>query len=108
MSYDYSSESTRLELPNPYQLQNRVLWLCAALLIVSGVTSLAWARGAMQEDGVRFAFAPLLAGVLMLAAGFAAGATAARRLRFFFGRGRPHSLAPEIPAGAVGGTPAPD
>jgi len=108
MSYDYSSESTRLELPNPYQLQNRVLWLCAALLLVSGVTSLAWARGAMQEDGVRFAFTPLLAGVLMLAAGFAAGATAARRLRFFFGRGRPHSLAPEIPMGAVGGSPAAD
>ena len=37
MSYDYSSESKLLELPNPYQLQNRLLWLCAALLIVAGV-----------------------------------------------------------------------
>jgi hypothetical protein len=108
MSYDYSSESNRLELPNPYRLQNRVLWVCSALLIVAGVTAFAWARGAMQEDGVRFAFAPLLAGVLLLAAGFAAAATAARRLRFFFGRGRPLSLAPEIPVGAVGGSKGAD
>jgi hypothetical protein len=106
MSYDYSSESKRLELPNPYQLQNRLLLGCAALLVAAGVTSLWWARGAMQDQSIRLAAAPLLAGLLMLAAGLAAAATAARRLRFFFGRGRPASLAPEIPLGAVGGSPA--
>ncbi len=102
MSYDYSSESKRLELPNPYQLQNRVLSISAALLLVAGVTCLWWARSAMQDQAVRFAAAPLLAGLLMLGAGLAAGAMAARRLRFFFGRGRPASLAPEIPVGAYG------
>jgi len=108
MSYDYSSESKRLELPNPYQLQNRVLWAAAALLLVAGVTSLWWARSAMQDQSVRFAAAPLLAGVLMLGAGLAAAATAATRLRFFFGRGRPASLAPDIPVGATGGSKAAD
>ena len=34
MSYDYSSESKLLELPNPYRLQNRLLWLCAAVLTI--------------------------------------------------------------------------
>ncbi|HEX6705182.1 MAG TPA: zinc ribbon domain-containing protein [Albitalea sp.] len=108
MSYDYSSESKLLELPNPYQLQNRLLWLAAALLLVAGVTSLWWARSAMQDQAVRMAAAPLLTGLVMLAAGLAAAATAARRLRFFFGRGRPASLAPEIPVGATGGSPAAD
>ena len=40
MSYEYGSESKLLELPNPYQLQNRLLWLCGALLVVAGVVSL--------------------------------------------------------------------
>jgi hypothetical protein len=108
VAYDYSSESKLLELPNPYQLQNRLLWLCAALLVAAGVTSLFWARDALQGASLRMAAAPLLAGLAMLAAGVACAATAARRLRFFFGRGRPASLAPEIPMGATGGSPAAD
>jgi hypothetical protein len=62
----------------------------------------------MQDQAVRFAAAPLLAGLLLLGAGLACAATAARRLRFFFGRGRPKSLAPEIAVGAHGGSPAAD
>ena len=108
MSYDYSSESKRLELPNPYRLQNRMLWLCSALLVAAGVTSLYWARDALQGQALRLAAAPLLAGLLLLVAGLASAATASRRLRFFFGRGRPASLAPEIPVGAMGGSPAAD
>jgi len=106
MAYDYSSESKLLELPNPYQLQNRVLWLCAAILLAAGITSLFWAQGAMQQNALRLVAAPLLAGVAMLAAAIVCGATAARRMRFFFGRGRPASLAPEIPVGANGGSKA--
>ncbi len=106
MSYEYGSESKRLELPNPYRLQNRLLWLCGALLILAGVVSLLWARSAMASSDLRLAAAPLVAGLLLLAAGLAAAATAATRLRFFFGRGRPASLAPEIPPGANGDSPA--
>ena len=108
MTYEYGSESKRLELPNPYRLQNRLLWLCALLLVGAGVLSLLWARSAMQESALRLAAAPILAGLLLIAAGLAAAATAATRLRFFFGRGRPASLAPEIPGGATGGSPAAD
>lgn len=35
MSYDHSSESRLLELPNPYQLQSRLLWFWAPKLITS-------------------------------------------------------------------------
>ncbi|MEO8836528.1 MAG: hypothetical protein ABI364_07290, partial [Caldimonas sp.] len=106
MSYEYGSESKLLELPNPYQLQNRLLWLCGALLAIAGVVSLLWAKRALDDSALRLVAAPLIAGLLLLAAGVAAAATAATRLRFFFGRGRPTSLAPEIPAGASGGSPA--
>lgn len=106
MAYDYSSESKRLELPNPYQLQNRLLWFCAAVLVVAGVVALWWARDAVQAQSLGRTVAPLVAGVLLLVAGLACAATAARRLRFFFGRGRPASLAPEIPNGAVGNSAA--
>jgi hypothetical protein len=92
MAYDYSSESKLLELPNPYRLQNRLLWLCAVVLLVAGITCLWWARNAMQDHAMRTAAAPLVAGLLLLAAGLACAATAARRLRFFFGRDRPVSL----------------
>ena len=108
MSYDYSSESRRLELPNPYRLQNRFLWLCAALLIVGGLTSLLGARDAMETASAGHSAAPLAVGLALLLAGVVCAATAARRLRFFFGRGRPHSLAPDIPVGAVGGSPRAD
>jgi hypothetical protein len=108
MTYEYGSESKLLELPNPYRLQNRLLWLCAALLLGAGVLSLLWAKGAMQESALRLAAAPVVAGLLLLGAGLAATATAATRLRFFFGRGRPASLAPEIAAGATGGSPSAD
>ena len=83
MSYEYGSESKLLELPNPYQLQNRLLWLCAALLVAAGVVSLLWARSAIEQSELRLAGAPLLAGLLLLGAGLVAGATAATRLRFF-------------------------
>ena len=108
MTYEYGSESKLLELPNPYRLQNRLLWLCAALLVLAGVLSLLWAKNALQESALRLAAAPVLAGLLLVGAGLAAAATAATRLRFFFGRGRPASLAPEIPGGATGGSPAAD
>ncbi len=108
MAYDYSSESKLLELPNPYRLQNRLLWLCAVVLMLAGVTSLWWARNAMQEEAIRLAGAPLLAGLMMVAASLACATRAARRLRFFFGRGRPASLAPDIPLHAVGSSKAAD
>ena len=108
MTYDYSSESKLLELPNPYQLQNRLLWVCAAILLAAGVTSLFWARGAMQDSALRLVAGPLIAGLAMVATSLLCAATAARRMRFFFGRGRPASLAPEIPVGASGGSKAAD
>ena len=107
MSYEYGSESKLLELPNPYQLQNRLLWLCAALLVVAGVVSLLWAKAAIEQSALRAGRARRSWPASSSSPpGWSPAATAATRLRFFFGRGRPASLAPEIPAGASGGSPA--
>lgn len=102
MAYDYSSENKRLELPNPYRVENQCLFICAAVLVLAGITALLWSRAALQGQSVRLGAAPLLAGIALLAIGLGFAVVAARRLRFFFGRGRPASLAPEITVGATG------
>jgi len=102
MAYDYSSENKRLELPNPYRVENLFLFACAAITLLGGLTGLLWARAAIQSHAMHLGVAPLLVGVALLAAGLAFAVVAARRLRFFFGRGRPRSLAPEVAIGATG------
>ena len=102
MAYDYSSDNKRLELPNPFRVENTFLFACAAVTLAGGVTGLMWARAAIQAESARLGIAPLLVGVALLAAGCSFAVIAARRLRFFFGRGRPRSLAPEVAIGATG------
>lgn len=101
MSYDYSSAGATLELPNPYKVQNQLLFASSAVLVVTGVSALAMARHTL-------AFIPLAIGLALLFVGVLAAGVAAKRLRFFFGRGRPQSLAPEIPQAATGNSPAAD
>ncbi len=101
MSYDYSSAGTTLELPNPYKVQNLLLLICSAALLAGGLYTLVV---------VRHTLAPISLGVglALLFAGLLAAGVALKRLRFFFGRGRPHSLAPEIPPTATGNSPSAD
>ncbi|MFG6485973.1 zinc ribbon domain-containing protein [Roseateles sp. BYS78W] len=101
MSYDYSSAGTTLELPNPYKVQNALLFVCSAVLVAGGLFALTAARQSLAP-------VPLAIGIALLFAGVLAAGVAAKRLRFFFGRGRPHSLAPEIPPTATGNSPAAD
>ncbi|MDZ5460804.1 zinc ribbon domain-containing protein [Azohydromonas lata] len=95
MSYDYSSANATLELPNPYRLQNRLLFACAALMCLAGLWTLFHSRLALGPVGVAV-------GLALLAAGVVTAATGAKRLRFFFGRGRPESLAPNLEPTVVG------
>ena len=110
MSYDYSSEGQQLELPNPYKLQNRVLLVCAALLLGGALLALWWARLALLRvqagEGLKAdAFVCAGVGLALLVLTLWCGATALSRLRFFFGRGRPVSLAGELAPGSEGGSP---
>jgi hypothetical protein len=87
LAYDYSSDNKRLELPNPFRVENTFLFACAAITLLGGLTGLLWARTAIQAHSTRLGVAPLLVGVALLAAGLSFAVIAARRLRFFFGRG---------------------
>lgn len=98
MSYDYSSASKTLELPNPYRTQNRLLFASAGVFCLAGLWSLWHSRQSLRA-------AAILVGLALLFAGLIAAGTAAKRLRFFFGRGRPISLAPELPPEATGTSP---
>jgi hypothetical protein len=108
LAYDYSSENKRLELPNPYRVENAFLALCAACTFAGGLLGLAWAREAIAAHALRLGVAPLLVGAALVAASIGFAVVAARRLRFFFGRGRPRSLAPEVAVGATGNSPRAD
>lgn len=99
MAYDYSSASTRLEMPNPYRVQNRLLFFSAAVLCVAGLGSLWHSRQTLAPVSI-------LVGLALLSAALVAAGTAAKRLRFFFGRGRPVSLAPDLQPTVTGTSPA--
>jgi hypothetical protein len=105
MAYDYSSESKALELPNPYRVENLLVFLAAAVLVAGGLAGLLWARSGVEQRLVA-SVVPLLAGVGLLAAGITAAAWAASRLRFFFGRDLPASLAIDLRPGVNGSSAA--
>jgi len=70
--------------------------------------ALLWAREALQGSALRLGVLPLLVGISLLGSGLAFAVVGARRLRFFFGRGRPASLAPEVALGATGNSQTAD
>ena len=108
MGYDYSSDSKTFDVANPYKLQNRLMFIAAGVLLLAGVYSVWQTRGLLQMSaGVR-AVVPFASAVGLLFVGLWLAAAAASRLRFFFGRGRPRSLAPELSQGTYGSSRSAD
>jgi hypothetical protein len=104
MGYDYSSDSKTFDVPNPYKLQNRLLFLASAVLLLAGISSLWQTRNLLKAAAGLQLVAPLVCSIGLLMAGLLLATRAATRLRFFFGRGRPHSLAPDLANGTYGGS----
>lgn len=103
MSYEYNPNSPRLELPNPYSIQNLALVLAGGVGIIAGVLLLLLIRHHLQTDGVHAGeVAALVASLGLLVLGLLAVALAATQLRFYFGRGKPVSLAQELASDATG------
>lgn len=103
MSYEYNSTSQRFDLPNPYRVQNVLVGVTAAAAFLIGLVLLFVLReklaGSAHHGGE---FLASLVAVLLITAGLAGLAFVAMQLRFFFGRGRPASLAQEIASQAEG------
>lgn len=96
MSYEYSSESRRLDFPNPFRVENVFLLIAAALLLAGALILLFMSRAQIAAHTGLWSLAPLALGVFLLLQGLYYGARALAQLRFFFGRGQPAGLAPEL------------
>ncbi|MDP9109798.1 MAG: hypothetical protein M3N23_12125, partial [Pseudomonadota bacterium] len=69
MAYDYSSESQRLELPNPYRLDNLFQFAVSAFLLLCALLALLTARANLDGMSRKFAV-PLIIGVVLIAYSF--------------------------------------
>ena len=101
MAYDYSSESQRLELPNPYRIENLFQFIVSVFYLACGVLALLHARANLESMNAHFVV-PLAAGIVLIGYGIRCAALGMTRLRFFFGRALPVGLAPELQNGVIG------
>ncbi|WGS48079.1 zinc ribbon domain-containing protein [Paraburkholderia sp. D15] len=98
MSYEFSSEGDRLNLPNPFRVENWFRFAAALLLFVGGLAALLLSRHNLAAHRGALAFLPLAMGVFLLGSGINYARIGMMQLRFYFGRGQPLGLAGEIPA----------
>jgi hypothetical protein len=92
MSYEYSSESKRLDLPNPFKIENYFLILTAFILIASAIWLLIIGRGAIASGNGPNSYLPTIIGILMLMSGLSYCGWALSQLRFYFGRDEPKNI----------------
>lgn len=102
MSFDYGSDSNKFNLPNPMRLENIFLLICGSVLLIAGMGLLLLVKQSLALDSAHYKLAVVLLAVAMLGAGVSLLGWAMKQLRFFFGRGRPVSLADEVPGAMQG------
>ncbi len=96
MSYEFNSESKKLDVPNPYRVENYFLFMAAGLLMIGGVALLLLGRKGIADHASLWTVAPILLGIALMVVGIKYAARAATQLRFYFGRGKPLGLASEL------------
>lgn len=96
MAYIYNSQDARLDIPNPYRIENHFRFMAAGILLVGGLMLLLSARQVLKLPHPGLAWVPLALGVVLLLESGRQAITAMSRLRFFFGRGHPAGLASEL------------
>lgn len=105
MSYEFSDRSQKLNLPNPYRIENLFLYAAGTIFLLTGLIILLSVRGHLQDGKLDAGVAgALVVAVLILLAGAAWIWRGASQLNYFVGRGLPQGLAPEIPEGQDGTT----
>jgi hypothetical protein len=96
MTFEFQSENDRLNLPNPFRVENWFRFTAAALLFLGGLTALLLSRHNLAQHTGEWAFLPLAMGVFLVATAINYARVGMTQLRFYFGRGQPISLAPEL------------
>jgi hypothetical protein len=102
MAYEYNPESSRWEVPNPHRVENLFLAAGAAVALLGAVMALVLGRHSLQNSLDAGATRPIVVAVILLGTGITFALYAMFQLRFFFGRGQPVGLAPELVNGAEG------
>lgn len=108
MSYEYNAESQRMDFPNPFYVENWFLVGTTATLTIGGIVLLILSRGSLAHGHGVQGMLPLLIGLCLLVGGLRQGRRLLMQLRFFFGRGLPVGLAPELAPDATGKSPQAD
>ncbi|WP_331543235.1 zinc ribbon domain-containing protein [Luteibacter sp.] len=91
-----------MDFPNPSYVENWFLVATTAVLLAGGISLLISSRGAMSGGHGLQGTLPLLLGIGLLVTGLRHGRRLLTQLRFFFGRGLPVGLAPELTGDASG------
>lgn len=105
MSYEFSDRSQKLNLPNPYRIENLFLYIAGGVLLLIGLIILFSVRSHLQNNQLNIGVVgALIVAVAMLLGGMAWIWRGASQLNYFVGRGLPKGLAPEIPEGQDGTT----
>ncbi|MEY3995750.1 MAG: hypothetical protein RL344_93 [Pseudomonadota bacterium] len=102
MSYDYSSESNSLDLVNPYVFQNRILFASGTALLLTSLYIFFKAQQALQLSLIGKSILFCLLGIGLSCVAVSLFAKAMQRLKFYFGRDKPSSLATDVPLGTTG------
>lgn len=107
MSYEYGSNASQnFTFPNPLREHNAFVAGAAAISGVAGLVALVEARGALHGAArLGAAGAALVGFALLCVCGFLLFRLFGQ-LRFFFGRGRPTGLAPQLGTDEQGTSPA--
>lgn len=92
MSYEFSSESQRLDLPNPFKIENYFLLITSTIMIGTAIALLILGRDAIEAENGFNSYLPTIIGILMLFGGLSYGGWALTQLRFFFGRNEPKNI----------------
>jgi hypothetical protein len=106
VSYEFNPGSSNLEFPNPFVIENYFLFFAAMLQCVGAVALLLISRHQIELQNGPSTIIPIVVGVALLVSGLNHARRAMMQLRFFFGRSKPASLAPDFPPGTEGTTPA--
>jgi hypothetical protein len=96
MSYELSSKGDRLDLPNPFRVENWFRFTAALLLFAGGLAALLLSRHNLSAHLGPWAFLPLAIGIFLLGSGINYARIGMMQLRFYFGRGQPLGLTAEI------------
>ena len=96
MAYEYSGQGSRFDFPNPFYAENWFLAAACAISLAGAATLLVLSRHSLASSHSVQSWLPLLLGLGLLIMGLRFGQRLLMQLRFFFGRGEPAGLAPEL------------